>query len=121
MPAATAAFDDPFAFDLRALPAFDRRALPPALRDAELRLRDDAEEVRRLEAVAPFALVPLFGLLREAVPLLFDPPRLLLLEAELRPLLLEALRLLGLDPFELREFACRLLEERDFAWATAPP
>ena len=118
----TAAFDEPFPFDARALPLFDDFcALVPELREAELplrepelRLRDDADDVRRLDALA------LFGLLREAVPLLFDPLRLLLFEEALRLLLLEALRLFGLDPFELRE-PCRLLVEPVFAWATAPP
>ena len=98
------------------------RALAPELREPELRLReaelplrDDADEVRRLDVLA------LLGLLREAVPLLFDPLRLLLFEEALRLLLLEALRLFGLDPFELRELACRLLVEPVFAWAIAPP
>jgi hypothetical protein len=102
----TAAFDDPFPFDARELPLFgDCRALVPELRELELRLReaelplrDDADEVLRLDALA------VLGLLREAVPLLFD-----------------ALRLFGLDPFELRELACRLLVEPVFAWAIAPP
>jgi hypothetical protein len=114
----TAAFDDPFPFDARELPLFgDCRALVPELREAELRLplRDDADEVLRLDAPA------LFGLLREAVPLLFGPLRLLLFDEALRLLLLEALLLFGLDPFELRELACRLLVEPVFAWAIAPP
>jgi hypothetical protein len=116
MPAATAAFDDPFPFDARAFPLFDDfRALAPELREPELRLplRDDADEVRRLDVLA------LLGLLREAVPL--EPLRLLLFDEALRLLLLEALRLFGLDPFELRELACRLLVELVFAWAIAPP
>jgi hypothetical protein len=123
MPAATAAFDEPLLFDVRAFPAFDDfRALAPELREpelplreAELRLRDDADDVRPLDALE------LFGLLRAAVLLLFDPLRLLLFDEALRLLLLEALRLFGLDPFELRELACRLLVEPVFAWATAPP
>lgn len=103
-------------FDARVFPPLDDfRALVPELREAELRLRDDADEARRLDALA------LFGLLREAVPLLFDPLRALLFEEALRLLLLEALRLFGLDPFELRELACRLLVEPVLAWATAPP
>jgi hypothetical protein len=112
MPAATAAFDEPFPFDadraLRLLELEDcfalvdgLRALLPELRELELRLRDDAEEVRRLEAL------PLRVLLREAVDLLplrlFEPP------------------LFGLDPFELREPVCRLLVERVLPWAIAPP
>jgi hypothetical protein len=106
----------PLPFDARALPPLfdDFRALVPELREPEA-LRDDADEVRRLE------VLPLLGLLREAVPLLLDPLRLLLLEEALRLLLLDALRLFGLDPFELRELACRLLVERVFAWAIAPP
>jgi hypothetical protein len=112
-PVTTAAFDDPFPFEARAFDDF--RALVPEPRDAELRLRDDADEVRRLDVLA------LLGLLREAVPLLFDPPRLLLFEEALRLLLLAALRLFGLDPFELRELACRLLVDPAFAWAIAPP
>ena len=138
-PVTTAAFDDPFPFDARVFLPFDGfrapfdgfRALAPELREPELRLReaelplrDDADEVRRLDVLA------LLGLLREAVPLLFDPLRLLLFEEALRLLLfeealrlllLEALRLFGLDPFELRELACRLLVEPVFAWAIAPP
>jgi hypothetical protein len=118
MPAATAAFDEPFPSDARAFPPFDDfRALVPELREAELRLllRDDADAVRRLDALE------LFGLLREAVPLLVDPLRLLLFEDALRLLLLEALPLFGLEPFELRELVCRLLVEPVFAWAIAPP
>jgi hypothetical protein len=110
-PVTTAAFD-PFPFDARAFPPLDDfRALVPELREPELRLplRDDADEVLRLDVLA------LLGLLREALPLLFDPLRLLLLEEALRLLLLEAVRLFGPDPFELRELACRLLGEPVFA------
>jgi hypothetical protein len=98
------------------LPLFDDfRALVPELREPELRLplRDDADEVRRLDVLA------LLGLLREAVPL--EPLRLLLFDEALRLLLLEALRLFGLDPFELRELACRFFVDPVFAWAIAPP
>jgi hypothetical protein len=117
-PVTTAAFDDPFPLDARAFPLFDElRAFVPELREPELRLplREDADEVLRLDALA------LLGLLREAVPLLFDPLRLLLFEEPLRLLLLEALPLFGLDPFELRELACRLLVDPVLAWAIAPP
>ena len=114
-PVTTAAFDAPFEFDARAVALFDDfRALVPELREPELRLRDDADEVLRLDALA------VLGLLREAVPLLLDA-RLLPFDEVLRLLLLEALRLFGLDPFELRELACRLLVEPVFAWAIAPP
>ena len=102
-PVTTAAFDDPFPLDARAFPPFDVfRALVPEL-------RDDADEVLRLDALA------VLGLLREAVPLLFDALRLLPFDEVLRLLLLEALRLFGLDPFELRELACRLLVDPVFA------
>ena len=113
MPAATAAFVEPFADELLPL---DLRAFPPLredalrLREDALRLRDDAADVRRLDEL------PLFALLRDAVDLLLP---LLLLRLPL--LLLDPLRLFGLDPFELREPACRLLPERVFAWAMAPP
>jgi hypothetical protein len=122
-PVTTAAFDEAFepAFELRARPP-DERAdelrLPEPelplrdeaelrLRDAELPLRDDAAEERRLEALA------LFGLLREPEDLLFEDP--------LRLLLVDALWLFGLDPFELRAVVFRLFEERELAWAIAPP
>jgi hypothetical protein len=115
MPAATAAFDEPLAFellaappfralpleDLRALPLDDLRALLPELRDDELPLRDDADAVRLLDAL-PLRL--------DALPLL-----------DLLPEPLEVLRLFGLDPFELRELVCRLLVERVLPWAMAPP
>jgi hypothetical protein len=62
------------------------------------------------------------GLLRAADdPLLVEPLRLLLLEEALRALLLEALCVFGLDPSELRELVLRLAEERELAWAIAPP
>lgn len=109
-PATTATFE-PLPFEL-ALPA----PLPPDDRADELRLRDEAADERRLEALA------LFGLLREAADLLLeDPLRLLLFEDPLRLLLLEALLFFGLDPFELREVVCRLFEERVLPWAMAPP
>lgn len=107
MPAATAAFDEPLAFELlaaplfRALPLDDLRALLPELRDDELPLRDDADAVRLLDAL-PLRL--------DALPLL-----------DLLPEPLEVLRLFGLDPFELRELVCRLLVERVLPWAMAPP
>ena len=119
----TAAFDEPLPFDAaRAFPPFDDfRALVPELRDPELRLRDDAAEVLRLDALALFGLLREAVLFLEAVLLPFEVLRLLLFDEALRLLLLEALRLLGLDPFELRELVCLLLVEPVFAWATAPP
>jgi hypothetical protein len=83
---------------------------PPLLpedRADELRLRDEAADAPRLEALA------LFGLLRDAEDLLFEDP--------LRLLPLEALLFFGLDPFEPREAVCRLLDERVLPWAIAPP
>jgi hypothetical protein len=116
-------------FDACAFPPFDDfRALAPELREAELRPRDDADDVRRLDAL------PLFVPLRDAVvfrdelvlraavdPLPLRLFVLLLLLFELPLLVLAALRLLGLDPFELRELACRLFVERVLPWAIAPP
>ena len=121
-PVTTAAFEVPFEFEARALAPFDDfRALVPELREpelrlreAELRLRDDADEVLRLDALAVLGF-------REAVPLLFDPLRLLLFEEALRLLRLEAPLFFGLDPFELRELVCRLFADPVFAWARAPP
>jgi hypothetical protein len=120
MPAATAAFDDPFPFELRS------RALLPELRLAELReadplLRDDADDVRRLEALPLRVLPPdAADLLREAVDLLREAADLVPLPLfELRAL--EPLRFFGLDPFELRELACLLLVDRVLPWAISPP
>jgi hypothetical protein len=81
-PVTTATFPFAPAFELRALSP-DDGADEPRLREAALRLREDAElrprdeaaEERGVEALA------LFGLLREADDLLFeDPLRLLLFE-----------------------------------------
>ena len=92
---------------------------PPVFPDdraAELRLRDEAADVRRLEAL------PLFGLLRDDEDLLADEEDLLPEDAlRLRLLLLEALWLLGLEPFEPREFVFCLFDERVLPWAMAPP
>jgi hypothetical protein len=110
MPAATAAFEEPLPFDARDAPLLE----PP------LRLRDEADDVRRLDAL------PLFVPLRDALglraavdllPLLLFVLLLLLFELPL----LAALLVLGLDPFELRELACRLFVERVLPWAIAPP
>jgi hypothetical protein len=93
-PVTTATFDDPF--DL----AFC--ALLPDDRAEELRLRDEAPEERRLDAPEERRLdaLALFGLLREAADLLFEPLRLLF--EPLRLLLLEeALRLFALEPLRL--------------------
>ena len=71
---------------------------PPPLPDDradELRLRDEAADEPRLDALA------LARLLREPAALLLDDPLL--------------------DPFALREVVCRLLEERELLWAMAPP
>jgi hypothetical protein len=91
-----------------------RAPLPDELRlpDPELRLRDEAADAPRLEALA------LLGLLREAEDLLLEDP--------LRLLLLAALWVFGLDPFELRDFVGflfeeLLFEERVLPWAMAPP
>ena len=114
MPAATAAFDEPLAFELlaaplfRALPLDDLRALLPELRDDELPLRDEADAVRLLDAL-PLRL--------DALPLRLDALPLL----DLLPEPPELLRLFGLDPLELRELVCRLLVERVLPWAMAPP
>jgi hypothetical protein len=104
-PVMTWALEVPFELELR--------ALPPVLRDEELRLpddelrlRDDADAERRLDALV------LLGLLRELEDFVPEPLRLLLLEE---------LRLLGLDPFELRELCFRFVCERVLAWAIAPP
>jgi hypothetical protein len=85
------------------LPPFCLLALPPPLPpDDEARLRDDADEERRVEALAfplaLFALVLERGLLLEAL-LLFDPiPLFEALERGLRELRADPL---ALDPFEL--------------------
>jgi hypothetical protein len=88
---------DPFALEVCVLPP--ERADELRLRDeAELPLREEAAAERRLDALA------LLGLLREAAGLRF-----------------EELRLLVLDPSELRAACFRLPEERVLAWAIAPP
>ena len=118
MPAATAAFEEPLPFEPRDAPLLE----PPPL------LRDDADDVRRLAALP--LLVPLRDavvfrdelVLRAAVDLLPLPLFELLLLLFVPPLLLlAALLLLGLEPFELREVACRLFVERVLPWAIAPP
>ena len=84
---------------------------PPLLpedRAEELRLGEEAADEPRLEAFA------LFGLLRDAEDLLLEDPLRLVLP-------LEALLAFGLDPLELREVVCRLLDERVLPWAIAPP
>jgi hypothetical protein len=108
----TAALELPFE------PLF-RAPLPPD--DDELRLRDDAEDVRLLEALV------LFGLLRElAERLLAEEERLLAAVLRLfvpEALLLfvpEALVVLGLDPFELLDADLRFVVERELAWAMSP-
>jgi hypothetical protein len=111
-PVTTAAFDDPFPpfpplerFEpLERLELLGRLlALPeerddPEERDAELRLRDDADEDRPLEA------------------LVFDFDE---------PLREDPLRVLGLDPLELLlEFPLedlRLVPDPELAWAISPP
>jgi hypothetical protein len=94
---------------------------PLAPDDDELRLRDDAEDVRLLDALV------LFGLLRElAERLLAEEERLLAGVLRLfvpEALLLfvpEALVVLGLDPFELLDADLRLVVERELAWAMSP-
>ena len=117
--------------------------LPLRLREEELRPRDDAAEDRRLDALAvlrPDALV-LFGLLREAEDLpreaedllreaedlprdaedLLREPAALPFDEVLRLLLLDALLLFGLGPFELVDPDVRFVWERELAWAIAPP
>ena len=115
-PAATVVLDDPFELE------FELRAFPPVERDGALRLRDEAAEDRRLEALALLRLdaLALFGLLRELADLLRELAAAPF-EAEPRLLLLEALLLFGLDPFELREVVFRLLEDPVLAWAITPP
>jgi hypothetical protein len=94
----------------------------PELPEDELRPRDEADGERLLEALPLLDALPLLGLLREAAALLFEPElRLLLFEPVLRLLAVEAAWLFGLDPFELFEVACRLLVDRELAWAIAPP
>jgi hypothetical protein len=112
-PVTTAALELPFE------PLF-RAPLPPD--DDELRLRDEAEDVRLLEALV------LFGLLRElAERLLAEEERLLagvlrlFVPEALRLFVPEALVLLGLDPFELREVVFLLLCDRELGWAISPP
>jgi hypothetical protein len=101
MPTTTAAFD-PLAL---ALPP-----LPPAPEEA-LRLRDEADEDRRLDAFD--LLLVLLGLLLERADLLFAP---LLFEA------VERLRVepLAFEPFELFVDRFCLLEELVLAWAMPP-
>jgi hypothetical protein len=80
----------------------------PELPDEELRPRDEADGERRLDALPLFDdALPLLDLLRDAL-------------APLRLFVLEAPWLFGLDPFELLEVACRLLEDLELAWATCP-
>jgi hypothetical protein len=84
--------------------------LPPEDRDEEARLRDDADEGRRLDALAVLRpdVLALFGLLREADALLRDAVDLLR-DADWP------------DPFELVDPDFRLLWERELAWAITPP
>ena len=109
MPVTTAAFDEPFdPAPEDVLPPLDavlRALLPLDDRDDALRPREDEAEERRLDALA------LFGLLRELEALL--PFEDLLRE--------EALLLLGLEPFELREVFFLLLWDREPVWAISPP
>ena len=109
MPVTTAAFDEPFdPAPEDVLPPLDavlRALLPLDDRDDALRPREDEAEERRLDALA------LFGLLRELEALL--PFEDLLRE--------EALLLLGLEPFELREVVFLLLWDREPVWAISPP
>ena len=109
--------------DFRA-PELDLWALPPEDRDEEPRLRDDADEGRRLDALAVLRLdaLALLGLLREADAL---PREVEALPREVEALLREADDLLrdedGLDPFEVLDPDFRLVWERELAWAIAPP
>ena len=110
----TAAFELPFE------PLFRAPPLPPD--DDDLRLRDEAEDGRLLEALV------LFGLLRElAERLLAEDERLLAGVLRLfvpEALLLfarEALVVLGLDPFELLDADFLFVVERELAWAMSPP
>jgi hypothetical protein len=91
--------------------------LPPAPEEA-LRLREEADEDRRLDAFD--LLLVLLGLLPERVDLLFEP---LLFEAE--PLLFEAVERLrveplAFEPFELFVDRFCLLEELVLVWAIPP-
>lgn len=90
-----------------------RDAPPPAFPP----LRDEADDVRRLDALPLFAL-PLFVPLRDAV--VFRDELVLREAVDLLPLPLFELLLLGLEPFELRELACRLFVERVLPWAICP-
>ena len=102
----TAVLDEPFEL-------FERLALVVRLVPLPLRLRDDAEEDRRFDAVV-------FGLLRELLPLRDDAA--LLLRDALAFLPRDAPLLFGLDPFELRLFELFLfVPERALLWAIAPP
>jgi hypothetical protein len=103
----TAVLDEPFEL-------FERLALVVRLVPLPLRLRDDAEEEPRFDAVV-------FGLLRELLPLRDDALALLLRDA-LAFLPRDAPLLFGLDPFELRLFELFLfVPERALLWAIAPP
>jgi hypothetical protein len=100
-----AVFEESFELVLRALLGLDVRArdepgfrvLAPDDRDDELRLRDDADEVRRLDALVRRL---------DALPLLAALP------------LFDALPLLDLLPLFV---VCLLLVERVPDWAIAPP
>ena len=92
--------DGPFEpeFELLAFEFVEREEGVLRLPEEELRLRDDAAEAPRLDALPVLRLdaLVLLGLLREA--LLFEP-----------------------DPFELVDPVFRLVWERALAWAIPPP
>jgi hypothetical protein len=139
MPVATATFPFGPEFELRAFEPDERDEalrlpdeelrLPLRLREEELRPRDEAADDRRLDALAVLRLdaLALLGLLREAEDLLREAedllrePAALPFEEVLRLLLLEALLLFGLGPFELVDPDFLFVWERELAWAIAPP
>jgi len=102
MPVMTAAFDEPLLEPPERALELDRcELLPPDERE----LPDDPDDERRLDAL-------------ELLGLPLELPALLPFEDLLRE---EALLLLGLEPFELREVVFLLPWDRELAWAISPP
>ena len=114
----TAAFDDPFPFDARALPPLDDfRALVPELREPELRLPLRETPTRSCDSMRWQS----WACSVKRCPCCSTRCGSCRSMKCCGSYCSKQLRLFGLDPFELRELACRLLVEPVLAWATAPP
>lgn len=107
----------------------DCRAVAPLAFDAELRLPDDADELRRFDPLVLFgfareldALAPELDAFAREFDVFAREFDVFAREFEDFPPELDDFDALALAPFELREELLRLLlEERVFAWAIDPP